>query len=117
MAHCYQTFFLNDIGLNTDSGKISVLVPYRSSLRYNTMVHDVKSWLQIEAFIYSRLKGREISQRALLAPPSRSSIIPLRALRSSSFETSQDGVNISEYISNALPQSKEFCVLSLSTGW
>src|SRR4029434_2233736 len=41
-------------------------VPYRSSLRYNTMVHDVKSWLQIEAFIYSRLKGREICQRALL---------------------------------------------------
>src|SRR4029434_8851743 len=44
-------------------------VPYRSSLRYNTMVHDVMSWLQIEAFIYSRLKGREICQRALLAPP------------------------------------------------
>src|SRR4029434_9562166 len=65
----------------------------------------------IEAFIYSRLKGREICQRALLGPPIRSPIILLRALRSASFETSQDGVNISEHISNALPQSKEFCVL------
>src|SRR4029434_9141644 len=78
------------------------------------MVHDVSHRVQIEAFIYSRLKGRGICQRALLAPPSRSSIISLRALRSSSFETSQDGVNISAYISNALPQSKEFCVLSRS---
>src|SRR4029434_9212334 len=33
------------------------------------MVHDVMSWLQIEAFIYSRLKGRESCQRALLSPP------------------------------------------------
>ena len=57
------------------------------------MVHDIKSWLQIEAFIYSRLKGREICQRALLGPPPRSTIILLRALRSASFETSQDGVN------------------------
>src|SRR4029434_5891029 len=69
------------------------------------------SWLQIEAFIYSRLKGREICQRALLAPPARSPIILLRALRSASFETSQDGVNIYEHISDALPQSKELCVL------
>ena len=75
------------------------------------MVHDVSHGVQIEAFIYSRLKGREICQRALLAPPARSTIISLRALRSASFETSQDGVNISEHISNALPQSKEFCVL------
>ena len=75
------------------------------------MVHDVKSWVQNEAFIYSRLKGREICQRALLGPPPRSPIILLRALRSASFETSQDEVNISEHISNALPQSKEFCVL------
>ena len=81
------------------------------------MVHDVSHGVQIEAFIYSHLKGRKICQRALLAPPSRSTIISLRALRSASFETSQDGVNISEHISNALPQSKEFCVLSLSTGW
>ena len=64
------------------STSLSLKVPYRSSLRYNTMVHDVMSWLQIEAFIYSRLKGREICQRALLAPPARSTIIPLRAPRS-----------------------------------
>ena len=73
------------------------------------MVHDGSHGVQIEAFIYSRLKGREICQRALLAPPARSTIISLRALRSASIETSQDGVNISEHISNALPQSKEFC--------
>ena len=92
-------------------------VPYRSSLRYNTMVHDVMSWLQIEAFIYSRLKGREICQRALLAPPARSTIIPLRAPRSASFETSQDGVNISEYISNAYHSQKSFvCFRSLRVG-
>ena len=75
------------------------------------MVHDVSHGVQIEAFIYSRLKGREICQRTLLGPPLRSPIILLRALRTASFETSQDGVNISEHISNALPQSKEFCVL------
>src|SRR4029434_3323676 len=89
----------------------TLCVPYRSSLRYNTMVHDVSHGVQIEAFIYSRLKGCEICQRGLLGPPPRSTIILLRALRSASFETSQDGVNISEHISNALPQSKEFCVL------
>src|SRR4029434_7946253 len=43
--------------------------------------------------------------------PLRRTIVLLRTLRSASFETSQDGVNISEHISNALPQSKEFCVL------
>src|SRR4029434_3036695 len=75
------------------------------------MVHDVSHGVQIEAFIYSRLKGREICQRALLAPPASSMSLLLRALRSASFETSQDGLNISEHISNALPQSKEFCVL------
>ena len=42
------------------------------------MVHDVSHGVQIEAFIYSRLKGREICQRALLAPPARSTIISLR---------------------------------------
>src|SRR4029434_3741867 len=62
-------------------------------------------------YLFTPERPRDLSARALLAPPSRSSIIPLRALRSSSFETSQDGVNISEHISNALPQSKEFCVL------
>ena len=46
------------------------------------MVHDVSHGVQIEAFIYSRLKGREICQRAVLAPPARSTIISLRALRS-----------------------------------
>src|SRR4029434_11020731 len=75
------------------------------------MVHDVSHGVQIEAFIYSRLKGRKICQRALLGPPLRSTIILLRSLRSASFETSKDGVNISKHISNALPQSKEFCVL------
>src|SRR4029434_396414 len=48
------------------------------------MVHDVKSWVQNKAFIYSHLKGREICQRALLGPPLRSPIILLRALRSAS---------------------------------
>src|SRR4029434_7985444 len=74
------------------------------------MVHDVSHGVQIEAFIYSRLKGREICQCALLSPPLRSPYLRLR-IRSASFETLQDGVNISEHISNALPQSKEFCVL------
>src|SRR4029434_2563335 len=44
-------------------------VPYRSSLRFNSMVHDVSHGVQIEAFIYSRLKGREICPRSLLSPP------------------------------------------------
>src|SRR4029434_6343519 len=35
---------------------------------------------------------------------------------SSSFETSQDGVHISEHISTLKPQSKEFCVLSALYG-
>src|SRR4029434_2684626 len=48
------------------------------------MVHDVSHGVQIEAFIYSRLKGREICQSALLGPPPRSPIILLRALRSAS---------------------------------
>src|SRR4029434_6393100 len=33
------------------------------------MVHDVSHGVQIEAFFYSRLKGHEICQRALLGPP------------------------------------------------
>src|SRR4029434_5868611 len=38
------------------------------------MVHDVSHGVQIEAFIYSRLKGREICQCALLSPPLRSRV-------------------------------------------
>ena len=41
----------------------------------------------------------------------------LRALRSASFETSQDGVNISEHISNAYHSQKSFvCFRSLRVG-
>ena len=94
-----------------------VCVPYRSSLRYNSMVHDVSHGVQIEAFIYSRLNGREICQRALLAPPPRSTIISLRALRSASFETSQDGVNISSISQTLYYSQKSFVCFSLSTGW
>src|SRR4029434_7474915 len=45
---------------------------------------DITVWLyvshgvQIEAFIYSRLKGHEICQRALLSPPLRSPYLTTR---------------------------------------
>src|SRR4029434_3474986 len=82
--------FLKTTQLAMSSTSLSLKLPYCSSLRYNSMVHDSSHGVQIEAFIYSRLKGLEICQRALLAPPARSTIISLRALRSASFETSQD---------------------------
>ena len=85
-------------------------VPYRSSLRYNSMVHDVSHGYKSKHLsIHAWKAARSVSTRSWARPPG--ALILLRAHRTASFETSQDGVNISEHISNALPQSKEFCVL------
>src|SRR4029434_4039922 len=73
------------------------------------MVHDVSHGVQIEAFIYSRLKGREICQCALLSPPLRSPYLRLR-IRSLPLLKLRK-THISEHISTLKPQSKEFCVL------
>src|SRR4029434_5057149 len=72
---------------------------------------DITVWYMTSVMGY---KSKHFSIHALKAARSvtarswarlrRSTIISLRALRSASFETSQDGVNISEHISNALPQ-------------
>src|SRR4029434_6919740 len=60
-------------------------------------------------YLFTPERPRDLSARSWARPPG--ALILLRAHRTASFETSQDGVNISEHISNALPQSKEFCVL------
>src|SRR4029434_8614278 len=67
-------------------------------------------------YLFTPERPRDLSARAPEPAPQESlsfdvpSDLPL-------LKTSQDEVHISEHISNALPQSKEFCVLSLSTGW
>src|SRR4029434_11027949 len=95
----------------------------------NSMVHE--SWgTNRSIYLFTPERPRDLSARApgpacqeyyniITHPgPGMQTELPLlkptpglHADRTASFETSQDGVNISEHISRALPQSKEFCVL------
>src|SRR4029434_9282235 len=89
-------------------------VPYRSSLRYNSMVHDVSHGVQIEAFIYSRLKGREICQRALLATPATKTIISLRAVRSALFGNfARRSEHLRAYLKRSTTVKRVLCAFAL----
>ena len=85
----------------------SFTVPYRSSLQYNRMGTWRQSWTQIEAFIHSRLKGRDSSVLSPEPAPSgvykfisTARIYPL-------WKTSQDEAPAPS-TSSTLPKSKSF---------
>src|SRR4029434_8605658 len=82
------------------------------------MVHDVSHGVQIEAFIHSRLKGREICQRALLSPPPQESLSYSRAPQISLFENFARNEVPDPSVSSTLNQkSKSFvCFCSLRVG-
>ena len=81
------------------------------------MVHERQSWVQIEAFIHSRLKGREIRLRLLLGPPPQESINSITQHELTLFEKLRK-TKCQLRVHPLRYQVKEFCVLfSLLTGW
>ena len=94
----------------------SFTVPYRSSLQYNRMGTWRQSWTQIEAFIHSRLKGRDSS--ALTPGPAPSGVYKfIRAARNHPlWKTSQDEVPAPS-TSSTLPSQRVLCAFALAGWW